>query len=110
MVRTDQSSGRKSHAVFALGAGMFGVSGLANISGPPMSGARAKEPGVVTPTVLPGLLAPCMGGRKRERGDAVCVPLLWVPLPDMRRLLGEEFAGGGIRWFSEPGSESRGTQ
>jgi len=38
----------KSHAVFSLGGGIPGVSGLLYVRGPPMSGAFAKEPGVVT--------------------------------------------------------------
>jgi hypothetical protein len=55
---TSQSSGMKSHAVFSLGAGMFGVSGEANIKGPPMSALSAKDPGVVTEVSRPGLDAP----------------------------------------------------
>ncbi len=55
---TLQPSGRKSHAVRSLGAGMPGVSGLANMRGPPTSGARANDPGVVTLGEEPGLRAP----------------------------------------------------
>jgi hypothetical protein len=58
---TLQPSGKKSHAVFSLGCGMPGVSGDANMRGPPTSGFSANEPGVVTPRVLPGLRAPWRG-------------------------------------------------
>jgi hypothetical protein len=58
---TDQPSGRKSHAVLVLGAGMPGVSGLANMSGPPISGASAKLPGVGAWGSIPGFVAPCTG-------------------------------------------------
>ena len=57
----DQPAGRKSHAVFALGSGMPGVSGDANAYGPPMSARFANEPGVVPCAVDDGLCAPCMG-------------------------------------------------
>jgi hypothetical protein len=63
---TDQSSGRKSQAVFVLGAGMPGVSGDENMSGPPTSCLLAKEPGVVTFGVAAGLRAPRWGRGKRE--------------------------------------------
>ncbi len=42
-----QPSGRKSHAVLSLGAGMPGVSGDENVSGPPICAAWAKDPGDV---------------------------------------------------------------
>ena len=51
----------KSHAVFELGAGIPGVSGEENVSGPPMSGALAKEPGLVPCASVEGFLAPRMG-------------------------------------------------
>jgi hypothetical protein len=54
-VATLQPSGRKSQAVLVLGAGIPGVSGEENMSGPPTSWALAKEPGVVTLGVRPGL-------------------------------------------------------
>ena len=60
-VTTDQPSGRKSHAVFMLGAGMPGVSGELNASGPPTSARRAKLPGVVPCASVDGLCAPCIG-------------------------------------------------
>jgi hypothetical protein len=63
-VSHDQPSGRKSHAVLSEGCGMPGVSGLANMRGPPMSGARAKLPGVVAPANEPGSNAPCVGRAK----------------------------------------------
>ncbi len=44
---TVQPSGRKSQAVLSEGAGMPGVSGELKLSGPPMSGVLANEPGVV---------------------------------------------------------------
>ena len=62
-----QPWGRKSHAVFVLGAGMPGVSGEVNASGPPMSGASANEPGVVA-SLVPGLAAPRVGAVKRSGG------------------------------------------
>jgi hypothetical protein len=65
-VATLQPSGRKSQAVLVLGAGMPGVSGEENMSGPPTSWALAKEPGVVTLAVRPGLWAPRWGTWKRE--------------------------------------------
>src|SRR3954469_14148357 len=58
---TDQSSGRKSHAVFSLAAGIPGPSGLENAYAPPISGAFAKLPGVVA--VPPGFPAPRRGTR-----------------------------------------------
>ena len=57
----DQPVGRKSHAVLLLGAGMPGVSGELNASGPPMSARRANDPGVVPCACVDGLCAPCIG-------------------------------------------------
>jgi hypothetical protein len=57
----DQPDGRKSHAVFALGSGMPGVSGDANAYGPPMSARFANEPGVVPCAAVDGLCAPWSG-------------------------------------------------
>ena len=47
--------GKKSQAVLSLGAGMPGVSGDEKLSGPPMSGGLAKEPGLVPSRKLDGL-------------------------------------------------------
>src|SRR5690349_12706144 len=75
---TLQPSGRKSHAVLSLGAGMPGVSGEGNISAPPISGALAKDPGVVTSGVEAGLRAPRRGVRCLMVGRA-------ADMADLRR-------------------------
>ena len=49
-----------------LTGGMPGVSGEANISGPPMSAFSAKEPGVVPSASVEGLVAPCSGAGNRS--------------------------------------------
>ena len=59
-----QSGGMKSHAVFADGSGMPGVSGDEKLSGPPMSGRFAKLPGVVPWPVVEGF-PPWAGGSMR---------------------------------------------
>ena len=54
-----QSAGMKSHAVLLGSGGMPGVSGEENVAAPvgpgAIAGRLAKEPGVVTPGVFPGL-------------------------------------------------------
>jgi len=86
-VRTAQPWGRKSQAVLSLGGGMPGASGEENMSGPPMSGALAKEPGVVTPWVLPGLMPPRRGGEKR--GSGIAFEFMIVFLEKWRRTVAE---------------------
>ncbi len=62
-----QSGGMKSHAVFADGSGMPGVSGELKLSGPPMSARLAKLPGFVPWARLDGL--PPRGGSSRRSGS-----------------------------------------
>src|SRR6478735_2955731 len=56
-----QPAGKKSHAVLSLGAGMPGVSGDENVSGPPIAAVLANEPGFVPSRAVEGLAAPRSG-------------------------------------------------
>src|SRR5687767_7697876 len=81
-----QSSGKKSQAVLSLGGGIPGVSGEENINGPPISGAFAKLPGVVTFGVAAGLLAPFSGSLYDDEVDCACVIMDSLPYAGAHRI------------------------